>query len=308
MSTRRCTVPEISVDEIRDFVQTQRQPFVIRCAGRNLEIVKRCSSRRRTADEEGVDTADGNSKKRIATGIEWLAEQAGSTRFRVFVSRPAQKQQQQQQQQQRPQQQGTDNLPASTFTLDGTDHPDAILTTSMSTEMTLEEMMKDENWHCRYMVEDDLISTDNATLQSLVPLRPPSPLMLQAYGNADSDDQSTTGTLRKVKQRQLFVSFGPCQTQLHRDCFDNFYVCAFGLRRWTLLPPNESLAREAGSVSASLSPSSLSSSKGTDGSGLGLVTTTLHAGDAMFVPADHWHSVRSDSSSSVALNWYFEPL
>ena len=303
MSTRRCTVPEISVDEIREFVQTQRQPFVIRCAGKNLEIVKRCSSRRRTADEEGVDTADGNSKERIVTGIEWLAEQAGSTRFRVFVSRPAQKQQQQQQGT------GVDNLPVSTFTLDGTDHPDAILTTSMSTEMTLEEMMKDENWHCRYMVEDDLgVTTDNATLRSLVPLRPPSPLMLQAYGNADSDDQSTTGTLREVKQRQLFVSFGPCQTQLHRDCFDNFYVCAFGLRHWKLLPPNESLAREAGSVSASISPSSLCSSKGADGSGLGVVTTTLHAGDAIFVPADHWHSVRSDSSSSVALNWYFEPL
>ena len=307
MSTRRCTVPEISEDEIRHFVQTQRQPFVIRCAGKNLEIVKRCSSRRRTADEEGVDTADGNSKGRIVTGIEWLAEQAGSTRFRVFVSRPAQKQQQQQ----RPQQQGTgvDNLPVSTFTLDGTDHPDAILTTSMSTEMTLEEMMKDENWHCRYMVEDDLgVTTDNATLQSLVPLRPPSPLMLQAYGNADSDDQSTTGTLREVKQRQLFVSFGPCQTQLHRDRFDNFYVRAFGLRHWKLLPPNESLAREAGSVSASISPSSLCSLKGADGSGLGVVRTTLHAGDAIFVPADHWHSVRSDSSSSVALNWYFEPL
>ena len=305
MSTRRCTVPEISENEIREFVQTQRQPFVIRCAGKNLEIVKRCSSRRRTADEEGVEAADGNSKERIATGIEWLAEQAGFTRFRVFVSRPAQKQQQQQQQQGT----GVDNLPVSTFTLDGTDHPDAILTTSMSTEMTLEEMMKDENWHCRYMVEDDLgVTTDNATLQSLVPLRPPSPLMLQAYGNADSDDQSTTGTLREVKQRQLFVSFGPCQTQLHRDCFDNFYVRAFGLRHWKLLPPNESLAREAGSVSASISPSSLCSSKGADGSGLGAVTTTLHAGDAIFVPADHWHSVRSDSSSSVALNWYFEPL
>lgn len=291
-------VPEISIDELRAFVQERREPCVIRSSGNKLKIVKGCA-----CSASGTAVEDG-----IVGGAEWLAQQIGSTKFRVFVSRPADASKKQQ----RDKSLGNDannanaNANASTFTLDGTDHPDTVLTTSMSMEMTLEEMLNDPHWRCRYMVEDDL-PVDNTPLQSLVPTRPPSPLV-QAYGNDDRDDHSNTEPLPEVKQRQLFVSFGPCQTQLHRDCFDNFYLCAFGERQWTLVPPNNELQREAGSVSASISPNSLHSSPTADGPKLDVTTTTLRAGDVMFIPAHYWHSVRSMSPSSVAINWYFEPF
>ena len=288
-------LPEISADELRAFVQTRREPCVIRSAGNHLKIAKGCAcSSRETAVEDG-----------IVGGVQWLAQQIGSTKFRVFVSRPADAAKKQQQGKSFGN--GANNTNASTFTLDGTDHPDTVLTTSMSMEMTLEEMMNDPNWHCRYMVEDDL-PVDNVPLQSLLPPRPPSPLLVQAYGIDDRNDHSNTEPLPAVKQRQLFVSFGPCQTQLHRDCFDNFYLCAFGERQWTLVPPNNELQREAGSVSASISPNSLHSLPKADAPKLDVTTMTLRAGDVMFIPAHYWHSVRSKSPSSVAINWYFEPF
>ena len=290
-----CSTCTISTDELRAFVQTRREPCVLRSAGNELKIVQGCGacSSRETAVEDG-----------IVGGVEWLAQQIGSTKFRVFVSQPADASLKQRQS--KILDNDTDNANVSTFTLDGTDHPDTVLTTSMSMEMTLNEMMNDPNWHCKYMVEDDLLT--NAHLQSLVPPRPPSPLLVQAYGNDDRDDHSNTEALPEVKQRQLFVSFGPCQTQLHRDCFDNFYLCAFGERQWSLVPPNNELQREAGSVSASISPNSLHSSPEADGPKLDVTTTTLRAGDVMFIPAHYWHSVRSKSPSSVAINWYFEPF
>lgn len=290
-------LPEILTDELRAFVQTRREPCVIRGAGNQLKIAKGCAcSSRETAVEDGI----------VGGGVEWLAQQIGSTKFRVFVSRPADASKKQQQGKSFGN--GANNANASTFTLDGTDHPDTVLTTSMSMEMTLEEMMNDPNWHCRYMVEDDL-PVDNVPLQSLLPPRPPSPLLVQAYGIDDRNDHSNvTEPLPAVKQRQLFVSFGPCQTQLHRDCFDNFYLCAFGERQWTLVPPNNELQREAGSVSASISPNSLHSLPKADGPKLDVTTMTLRAGDVMFIPAHYWHSVWSKSPSSVAINWYFEPF
>ena len=287
-------IPEISIDELRTLVQERREPCVIRSAGKKAEIVKGCTS----TSSRGTAVEDG-----IASGVEWLVQHIGSTKFRVFVSRPATDTAQKRNKSKV----DDDNANASTFTLDGTDHPDTVLTTSMSMEMTLEEMMNDPNWHCRYMVEDDL-PVDNVPLQSLLPPRPPSPLLVQAYGIDDRNDHSNTEPLPAVKQRQLFVSFGPCQTQLHRDCFDNFYLCAFGERQWTLVPPNNELQREAGSVSASISPNSLHSLPKADAPKLDVTTMTLRAGDVMFIPAHYWHSVRSKSPSSVAINWYFEPF
>ena len=289
-------IPEISIDELRALVQERREPCVIRSAGKKAEIVKGCTS----TSSRGTAVEDG-----IASGVEWLVQHIGSTKFRVFVSRPATDTAQKRNKSKV----DDDNANASTFTLDGTDHPDTVLTTSMSMEMTLEEMMNDQNWHCRYMVEDDL-PADHATLQCLVPPRPPPPLLLQAYGSDDKDDPSNSsiGPFPPVKQRQLFVSFGPCQTQLHRDCFDNFYLCAFGERQWSLVPPNDGLQREDGSVSASISPNSLHTPPTADGPKFNVKTTALRAGDVIFVPAHYWHSVRSTSPSSVAINWYFEPF
>jgi len=300
--TGKYSVPDISIDSLRVFVQARREPCVIRGACNRLEIVEGCSSSRETTVEDRIRHGYDDSKEGSASGIEWLAQQIGSAKFRVFVSRPAA----QKQQQSKVHVLEDNHRTASTFTLDGTDHPDTVLTTSMSMDMTLEEMINDPNWDCRYIVEDDLPA--DATLQSLVPPRPPSPFLLQAYGNGNKDGQSNTAPLPLTKQRQLFVSVGPCQTQIHRDCFDNFYVCAYGERQWTLIPPNDELQREAGSVSAAVTPNSLHSSSRTDGSDFDVMTTTLQAGDLVFVPAHFWHYVRSSSSSSVAINWYFEPF
>ena len=54
--------------------------------------------------------------------------------------------------------------------------------------------------------------------------------------------------------RQLFCSVGETRTQLHRDCFDNLYLCCFGARRWRVAHGGHgaALEREPGSVSARL--------------------------------------------------------
>ena len=104
-------LPEISTDELRSFVQTRREPCIIRSAGNQLKIAKGCAcSSRETAVEDG-----------IVGGVQWLAQQIGSTKFRVFVSRPADASKKQQQG--TVFDNGTNNTNASTFTLDGTDCP-----------------------------------------------------------------------------------------------------------------------------------------------------------------------------------------
>ena len=256
-------------------MNSSRQPCVIRGAGNDLDIVRGCSC------------CPGITNSNDRRGIAWLAEQAGSSIFRVFVSGPAQRE--------NAKQSSIDcnTTPPSTFTLDGTSHPDAILTTSMSLEVTLTDMMNNQDWKARYMVEDNI---PEGRLQALIPPRPPSPLL-----NAFVHDSSIERAEPIAKQRQLFVSFGPCQTQLHRDCFDNIYVCAFGERHWTITAPNDTLEREPGSVSAASCAYEASDS-------IDFYRATLRAGDAIFVPANFWHSVRSDEAASVALNWYYGPI
>lgn len=284
-------IPEVSIlsNKLLDFLQSRRQPCVIRGAGVDLDIVKGCNNK---------SQSDNDSKG----GVQWLAEQAGSSIFRVFVSGPVQDESA------KNKSIGNNNTNApSTFTLDGTNHPDTILTTSMSIDMTLTDMMNNQNWKSRYMVEDDL---PQGPLHTIIPPRPPSPL-LRAFVHDDGGDSNSSDSDPVVvaKQRQLFVSFGQCQTQLHRDCFDNVYVCACGERHWTITAPDDKLAREAGSVSASMSaPSSANEAHPATAGGPDFISATLHAGDAIFVPAKFWHSVRSDQGESIALNWYYEPF
>ena len=59
----------------------------------------------------------------------------------------------------------------------------------------------------------------------------------------------------KVTMRQFFISRGQTCTQLHRDRFDNAYLCIRGRRKWTFCDAaHHWLESEPGSVSASLQP------------------------------------------------------
>jgi len=280
------------------------RPCVIRGAGNEMDLVKKLSynnHKSRACIETYSDTnnnkstpeaeEDDDNNQSLPIGILWLAQQTGLTQFRVFVSKPKSRAP-------HPKSKIATRSQPATFTLDGTDHPDSILTTSMSRSMTLAETIhcSRHEWNSCYIVEDDIPPA--SPLHTLVPPVPP-----RSITNALCEGLRTA----VVKQRQLFIALGECRTQVHRDSYDNVYVCVLGQRHWLLAPPNDEWAREENSVSASMAAL---------GSGEGWMSFTLDAGDAIFVPKDWWHSVRSSSigssssvdeeACSVAVNWYFD--
>merc|ERR1712216_334478 len=96
------------------------------------------------------------------------------------------------------------------FWLDGTCHPQAILTNSMSKEGSLAELLQPrarEGWPSLYALSDPIVSP--MPLEQDVPAEPP----WRAAFNGPS------------VIRQLFVSRGPTRTQLHRDRYHNVYLC-----------------------------------------------------------------------------------
>eukprot|EP01051_Picozoa_sp_SAG22_P000726 SAG22_NODE_22_length_31438_cov_47.016529_10_plen_335_part_00 len=204
------------------------------------------------------------------------------------------------------------NRDAGRFYLDGTAHPDALLTASMRMPMTLRQFFSRDGgddhggsggaeaaagpggtaaafsrWKQRYLVED--------RFSDELPIRAAPPASMPALG--ESPFLRAFGADRFVT-RQLFCSHGHTRTQVHRDCWDNLYLCCFGQRCWQIAHRDHDLAREAGSVSAA--------AKDAFPASVVFEGVQLQAGDGLFLPAGWWHEV-SSSGSSCAINWYFRP-
>jgi hypothetical protein len=110
------------------------------------------------------------------------------------------------------------------FYLDGTTHAQALLTASMSVETTLAGVLSPDRtdpvaaWRHRYVVE-----ALSGVLAGDIPRQPPC--------------HGAFGPGATVAARQLFVSVGKTETQLHRDTYHNIYFCVQGCRQWAMLPP-----------------------------------------------------------------------
>ena len=166
------------------------------------------------------------------------------------------------------------------FYLDGTSHPRAILTTSMSTETTMSEHVRPSaataaKWPNRYVVEE--IDTRLAIAMQLPSHAP----CHTALGGDECGTSSHSASRRNccscdgdrtevhsgggssggtgngssitptngngngadcccVAKRQIFLTVGRSKTQLHRDTFANLYLCLSGSRSWELAHPSAS--------------------------------------------------------------------
>jgi hypothetical protein len=163
--------------------------------------------------------------------------------------------------------------PQGKFCLDGTRHPDALLTQSMASRGVVGDVLSSEV--AAYAVLDDLgdgkaLALPACPLPDLSGTRPP----------------------------QFFIAHGKCETQLHRDAFANCYVCLHGERTWTIAHAAHGyLERAPGAVS------------GDDDGRVRKVSVTLRAGDALVLPKDWWHAVAAADGAggySAAANFYFD--
>ena len=167
---------------------------------------------------------------------------------------------------------------AGHFHLDGSSHPRAVLTTSMSVPATLSQMLLAEppqepvvvgaptataqlhcaQWPNRYAVER-LWSTGEAAAANSAAVEgqpfaqdmPEVPPCHGAFYRSSSSQVVGKGGDPTVAMRQLFVSVGRTRTQLHRDTYHNVYLCIAGVRRWTVLAPCHSRRLESSPESVS---------------------------------------------------------
>ena len=308
-------VQETSANNLSRYVRLRR-PCVVRGLGSDLDLTRRLSEE--DDDDKGVaEPTSTLTSEQSTSAIRWLSEQAAGMIFRIFVSQPVLQTGRRDDSGRRRGWVGEEGSAdekdiVGTFTLDGTDHPESVLTATTSVDATLDAVIDlGSRWGCRYVVEDELPSAgEGAALGDLVPPRPPPPA---GDALASAFSESGSGTAEEPVQRQIFVAVGACRTQLHRDALDNLYVCALGTRIWTIRSPDDSIAREPGSVSASVPPPP----DGTNNDGppgschplslppSGYARTSLGAGDAIYIPALWWHSVRSGRGASAAVNWYY---
>lgn len=185
-----------------------------------------------------------------------------------------------------------------TFFLDGTWHPQSVLTCSMAFEATVAEVLQPPppdapgHWPSCYALDEHFFEGDEPT----------HPLAFDV-------PHSPAAELGPVHQRQLFLAYGPTTTQVHRDPFDNVYVCCLGRRRWRFahaahawLAPTE----EPDAVSAACQPHlDAWGPKPEDNQRVRFAEVELEAGDALFMPSRWWHQVSSTSPASAAVNYYF---
>ena len=163
--------------------------------------------------------------------------------------------------------------PQGKFCLDGTRHPDALLTQSMASRG----------------VVGDVLSSEVAAYAVLDEFGDGTALALPACPLPDLKVQGRRSSLLRTEQ---------CETQLHRDAFANCYVCLHGERTWTVAHAAHGyLERAPGAVS------------GDDDGRVRKVSVTLRAGDALVLPRNWWHAVAAADGAggySAAANFYFD--
>ena len=100
----------------------------------------------------------------------------------------------------------------------------------------------------------------------------------------------------------LWASAGPCISAAHYDDEDNVLCVLAGRKEVAVAPPS------CAAVRAYPLHSALRHHAQPGGAELlghaAAVTHTLHAGDALFIPAGHWHAVRSDART-IAVNFWW---
>lgn len=276
---------------LRRNVLTQRRPMLLRCASPEAKAAQEVAS------SDTSDVADAVLARFSATPTPPQTAGPGSFPVRAFFS-----------------QSDYFHLDGRWENSDGSVHPDGILTACSSANVTLREFASSDlcAWNARYIVES--IQGDNTGPEDAVR----SIARRYTQGDEWCDALSSWGDNNLPAMHQLFVSVGKTRTQLHRDHFDNLFLCLSGTRHWRLADPEHSgrVQLEEGSVSARfrIPPPGYRSG---DCAGQSFVHNdvlftelTLGAGDALFVPSGWWHDVTANiqgSASSVAVNWYFEP-
>ena len=261
--------------------------------------------------------------------------------------------------------------------LDGSSAPRAVLAACMSVETTLAAFLAGDGegegggaaaaaaaavgrWPHRYLVENlGVGSADGGETDG----EAHSAAGGEADGATDgtADSAAATAALRRdtsdaataallsafdgaaPRYHKLFVAVGSTRTQLHRDGYDNLYVCCAGTRRWRVAhAAHTHLELEPGAVSAderyqfaprgrgvektrgddaTASEGGEDANREGDGEGEGedagegeegvrFASVELRPGDALFMPRGWWHEVEARPTTadgvSCAVNWYFE--
>ncbi|KAH8072375.1 phytanoyl-CoA dioxygenase [Aureococcus anophagefferens] len=189
--------------------------------------------------------------------------------------------------------------PKGAFCLDGTKHPDALLTQSMARDDTLAALIRGAG----VCGEGDAAAGASARDARGGARGAPRCAVLD-----DLDDARWAALglpacplepARRRRSRQLFVSRGATTTQVHRDAYDNVYVCLRGERNWRLAHADHGpyVERSPGSVSAA--------ADGALRRRVAFGEVALAPGHALFVPR-HAVAAADDGGLSAAAAWYLD--
>eukprot|EP00566_Odontella_aurita_P019663 CAMPEP_0113531614 /NCGR_PEP_ID=MMETSP0015_2-20120614/3594_1 /TAXON_ID=2838 /ORGANISM="Odontella" /LENGTH=304 /DNA_ID=CAMNT_0000430469 /DNA_START=497 /DNA_END=1411 /DNA_ORIENTATION=+ /assembly_acc=CAM_ASM_000160 len=295
-----CSVHDCSTDgpswpsSLKRSVSTERTPLLLRCACADAKV------EHETASSDVTNDIADTVLARFAATLTQSSQTGGPgcLPVRAFFSES-----------------GYFHLDGKWEMNDGSAHPDGVLTACASADMPLREFLGDmSGWKSRYMVESirDNDSGPEDAIRSI--------LDHYTLGDEWRSALSSWGEEKLPVMHQLFISLGETRTQLHRDHFDNLFLCLSGTRHWRISNPGNSsrVQLEEGSISSGLKLPRLRNVFGPTGRdcitsayyNVPFVEVTVSAGDALFVPSGWWHDVTANvcgNPSSVAVNWYFDP-